>query len=156
MPRKGKVIKRTPSADAKYDSVLVSKIINGVMLDGKKTTATKIVYSALEIVAEKSGEEALEVLNQALENIKPVLEVKSRRIGGANYQVPVEVRDDRRETLGIRWIVNYTRLRNERTMDQRLANEIIDAAKGNGQSVKKKEDTHRMAEANRAFAHYRW
>jgi len=156
MPRKGKVVKRTPKADAKYGSVLVSKIINGIMLDGKKVTATKIVYGALDIIAEKSGEEAIEVLNQALENIKPTLEVKSRRIGGANYQVPVEVREDRKETLGIRWLVNYSRLRNERNMDLRLANEILDAAKGTGQSVKKKDDTHRMAEANRAFAHYRW
>lgn len=156
MPRKGKVVKRTPKADGKYDSVLVAKIINGIMLDGKKTTAIKVVYDALDIVAEKTGEEAIEVLNRALENIKPVLEVKSRRIGGANYQVPVEVREDRKETLGIRWLVNYSRLRNERNIDLKLANEIVDAAKGTGQSVKKKEDTHKMAEANRAFAHYRW
>lgn len=156
MPRKGKVVKRTPQADAKYGSVLVSKIINSIMLDGKKITATKVVYSALDIIAEKSGKDAIEVLNEALENIKPVLEVKSRRIGGANYQVPIEVREDRKETLGIRWLVNYSRLRNERNIDLKLANEILAAASGTGQSVKKKEDTHKMAEANRAFAHYRW
>lgn len=142
--------------DPVYGSKMVAKLINQIMLDGKKGVAQKIVYGAMSTVAEKTGKEAIEVFNQAMDNIMPTLEVRSRRIGGANYQVPVEVRADRRKTLGIRWITTYTRKRSERTMEERLAKEIMDAANGAGASVKKKEDTHKMAEANRAFASYRW
>ena len=156
MPRKGNVPKREVLADPVYGSKVVSKLINSVMLDGKKGTAQRIVYDAFGFVAEKTGKDALEVFEQAMENIMPVLEVKARRVGGTNYQVPMEVRPVRRQTLGLRWLVNHTRKRGERTMMERLAKEIMDAANNTGASVKKKEDTHKMAEANRAFAHYRW
>ena len=156
MPRKGHIAKREVLADPIYGSKLVTRVMNTVMLDGKKGTAQSIVYGALNRVKEVTGQDALEVFNTAMNNIMPVVEVKSRRIGGQNYQVPVEVRPERKETLGLRWLVNYSRLRNEKTMVDRLANEIIDASNGTGASVKKKEDTHKMAEANKAFAHYRW
>ncbi len=156
MPRKGNVPKREVLADPVYGSKVVSKLINSVMLDGKKGTAQRIVYDAFAFVAEKTGKDALEVFEQAMENIMPVLEVKARRVGGTNYQVPMEVRPVRRQTLGLRWLVTNTRKRGERTMMERLAKEIMDAANNTGASVKKKEDTHKMAEANRAFAHYRW
>jgi small subunit ribosomal protein S7 len=154
--RKRRAVKRDVLADPIYNSKLVTKIINTIMIDGKKGTAQKIFYGAMDIVKEKTNKEPMEVLNQALENIMPALEVKSRRVGGANYQVPVEVREERRYTLGLRWLTNYARLRNEKTMEERLAKEIMDAANGLGGSVKKREDTHRMAEANKAFAHYQW
>lgn len=154
--RKGRIPKREVLPDPVYGSKLLTKLINQVMLDGKKGAAQKIVYGAMSTVAEKTGKDALEVFNQAMDNIMPVLEVRSRRIGGANYQVPVEVRPDRRKTLGVRWLTTYTRKRGERTMQEKLAKEIMDAANGTGASVKKKEDTHKMAEANRAFATYRW
>ena len=156
MPRKGNVPKRDVLPDPVYGSKVVTKLINNLMIDGKKGKAQKIVYDAFDIIAEKTGEEALEVFNKAMDNIMPVIEEKARRVGGANYQVPVEVSDERRLTLGLRWIVNYARLRNEKTMEQRLAAEIIDASNGTGASVKKREDTHKMAEANKAYAHYRW
>ena len=156
MPRKGNVPKRDVLPDPMYGSKVVSKLINNLMIDGKKGKAQTIVYDAFAMVAEKTGEDALEVFNTAMENIMPVLEVKARRVGGANYQVPVEVRPERRQTLGLRWLTNYSRLRNENTMVDRLANEIIDAANNTGASVKKKEDMHKMAEANKAFAHYRF
>ena len=139
-----------------YNSVVVTKLVNNIMLDGKKGVAQSIVYGAFEIIAEKTGKDALEVFNAAMENIMPVLEVKARRVGGATYQVPMEVRPERRRTLGLRWLTMYSRARNERNMCERLANEIIDATNGLGGSVKKREDTHKMAEANKAFAHYRW
>ena len=142
--------------DPVYGSVVVAKLINSVMLDGKKGTAQKIVYDAFEQVKEMTGEEPLEVFEKAMNNIMPVLEVKARRVGGANYQVPIEVRADRRQTLGLRWLTMYTRARGEKTMSERLAKELIDAANNTGASVKRKEDTHKMAEANKAFAHYRW
>ncbi len=153
MPRKGHVAKRDVLQDPIYNSKLVTRLINKIMLDGKKETAQNILYNAFDIVAEKTGKDAMEVFEKALDNVMPVLELKLRRVGGANYQVPVEVSQERRLTLGLRWLVNYSRLRNERTMEQRLANEIIDASNGVGSSVKKKEDTHKMAEANKAFAH---
>lgn len=156
MPRKGYIAKREVMPDPIYNDKVVTKLINKVMLDGKKGIAQKIVYGAFDIIREKTGEDPLEVFYKALNNVMPVLEVKARRIGGANYQVPVEVRPERRETLGIRWIVTYARLRGEKTMKERLAKEIMDAANNTGASVKKKEDTHKMAEANKAFAHYRW
>ena len=156
MPRKGHVAKRDVLPDPIYNSKLVSRLINNIMQDGKKGTAQTILYNAFDIIAEKTGREPMEVFEEAIENIMPVLEVKARRIGGANYQVPVEVRPERRITLGLRWLVQYSRSRGEKTMEQRLANEIIDAANNTGASVKKREDTHRMAEANKAFAHYRW
>ena len=156
MPRKGHVAKRDVLPDPIYNSKLVSRLINNIMQDGKKGTAQTIVYKAFDIIAEKTGREPMEVFEEAIENIMPVLEVKARRIGGANYQVPVEVRPERRITLGLRWLVQYSRSRGEKTMEQRLANEIIDAANNTGASVKKREDTHKMAEANKAFAHYRW
>ena len=156
MPRKGNVPKREVLPDPVYGSVVVSKLINSVMLDGKKGVAQRIVYGAFDQIKEKTGEEPLEVFEQAMKNIMPVLEVKARRIGGANYQVPIEVRAERRQTLGLRWLTKYTRLRGERTMADRLAKELIDAANNTGASVKKKEDTHKMAEANKAFAHFRW
>ena len=156
MPRKGHTQKREVLADPIYGSKVVTKLINNLMIDGKKGKAQTIVYDAFAMVAEKTGEDALEVFNKAMDNIMPVLEVKARRVGGANYQVPDEVRPERRQTLGLRWLVNYSRLRNEKTMVDRLANEIIDASNGTGASVKKKEDTHKMAEANKAFAHFRW
>jgi len=156
VPRKGYIAKREVMPDPIYNDKVVTKLINKVMLDGKKGIAQKIVYGAFDIIREKTGEDPLEVFYKALNNVMPVLEVKARRIGGANYQVPVEVRPERRETLGIRWIVTYARLRGEKTMKERLAKEIMDAANNTGASVKKKEDTHKMAEANKAFAHYRW
>lgn len=142
--------------DPVYNDVVITKLINNIMLDGKKGVAQNIVYGALDYVAEKSNEDALEVFNRAMNNIMPVLEVKARRLGGATYQVPMEVRPERRETLGLRWLVSYSRNRGEKTMVERLAKEILDASNGMGSSVKKREDTHKMAEANKAFAHYRW
>ena len=156
MPRKGNVPKRDVLPDPMYGSKVVSKLINNLMIDGKKGKAQTIVYDAFAMVAEKTGEDALEVFNKAMDNIMPVLEVKARRVGGANYQVPVEVRPERRQTLGLRWLVNYARNRHEKTMAEKLAGEIMDAVNGNGGAFKKKEDTHRMAEANKAFAHYKW
>jgi small subunit ribosomal protein S7 len=142
--------------DPVYNSVVLSKFINQIMLDGKKGTAESIVYGAFDIIREKTGKDPMEVFDQAMKNVMPVLEVKARRVGGANYQVPIEVRPERRQTLGLRWLTKYTRARGERTMSARLANELMDAANGLGGSVKKKDDTHKMAEANRAFAHYRF
>jgi len=156
MPRKGQVPKRKVLPDPIYNSVLVTRLVNSIMLDGKKGVAQEIIYGAFERVAKVTGRDPLEVYQEALNNIMPQLEVRSRRVGGANYQVPVEVREERRYTLGLRWLTNYARLRNEKTMEERLAKEIIDAANGVGASVKKREDTHRMAEANKAFAHYQW
>ena len=139
-----------------YNSVLVTKLINGVMLDDKKGVAQKVVYDAFDIIKEKTGKEPLEAFNEAMNNIMPALEVKARRVGGATYQVPIEIRPERRQTLGLRWLVSFARARGERTMRERLAGEILDGANNAGNAVKKKEDTHRMAEANKAFAHYRW
>ena len=156
MPRKGPVAKRDVLPDPIYNSKLVTKLINKLMLDGKRGTAQRILYSSFDIIKEKSGRDAMEVFEEALNNIMPVLEVRARRVGGSNYQVPVEVRAERRTTLGLRWLVNYSRLRGEKTMEQRLANEILDAANNTGSAVKKREDTHKMAEANKAFAHFRW
>ncbi len=156
MPRRGNIAKRDVLADPMYGSKLVTRLINNIMLDGKKGVAQKIVYEAFDIVKEKTDRDPLEVFEQAMENIMPVLEVKARRMGGATYQVPMEVRPERRQTLGLRWITKYSRLRSEKTMKERLAGEIIDAINGTGGSVKKREDTHKMAEANKAFAHYRW
>ncbi len=156
MPRKGHVAKRDVLPDPIYNSKIVTRLINSIMVDGKKGTAQKILYSAFNIVEEQTGKPAIEVFEAALDNIMPTLEVKSRRIGGQNYQVPIEVRIERKHTLGLRWLTQYSRLRNEKTMEQRLAKEIIDASNGVGASVKKKDDTHRMAEANKMFAHYRW
>ena len=154
--RKGNTPKRDVLPDPVYGSVTVAKLINSIMLDGKKGTAQAIVYGAFDRIAEQTGENPLEVFEKAMNNIMPVLEVKAKRIGGANYQVPVEVRAERRQTLGLRWLTKYTRLRGERTMAERLAKELIDASNNAGASVKKKEDTHKMAEANKAFAHFRW
>ena len=154
--RKRRATKRDVLADPIYNTKLVTKLINTVMLDGKKGTAQKIIYSAFDMIKEKTGEDAIVVFNKAMDNIKPALEVKSRRVGGANYQVPVEVRPDRARALGLRWLVQYARLRGGHSMAENLANEIIDASNGTGASVKKKDDTHKMAEANKAFAHYRW
>ncbi len=156
MPRKGHVAKRDVLADPIYGSKVVTKLINNIMLDGKKGVAQKIVYGAFETVAEKTGKDALEVFEEAMNNIMPVLEVKARRIGGATYQVPIEVRADRRQALALRWLTLFSRKRGERTQVERLANEIMDAANNTGSSVKRKEDMHKMAEANKAFAHYRW
>jgi small subunit ribosomal protein S7 len=156
MPRKGYVAKRDVLPDPMYNSKLVSRLINRLMVDGKRGTASTILYDAFDIIKEETGNEPLEVFEEAMNNIMPVLEVKARRIGGSNYQVPIEVRPERRTTLGLRWLVNYARLRGEHTMDQRLAREIMDAANNTGAAVKKREDTHKMADANRAFAHYRW
>ena len=156
MPRRGNIAKRDVLADPMYGSKLVTRLINNIMLDGKKGVAQKIVYDAFEIVKTKTDRDPLEVFEQAMENIMPVLEVKARRMGGATYQVPMEVRPDRRQTLGLRWITKYSRLRSEKTMKERRAGEIMDAVNGTGGSVKKREDTHKMAEANKAFAHYRW
>lgn len=156
MPRKGPVARRDVLPDPIYKSKLVTRLINRIMEDGKRGKAQTILYNAFEIVKERSGNDPMEVFDQALKNIMPVLEVKARRVGGANYQVPVEVKPERRTTLGLRWLVNYSRLRGEKTMEERLANEILDAANNTGASVKKREDTHKMAEANKAFAHYRW
>ena len=156
MPRKGYIAKREVLADPIYDSVIVTKLINNIMLDGKKGVAQRIVYDAFEIIKEKTGKDPVEVFTEAMDNIMPVLEVKARRVGGATYQVPIEVRPERRQTLGLRWLTRYSRERSERTMKERLANELLDALNGTGGSVKKREDTHKMAEANKAFAHYRW
>ena len=156
MPRKGHIAKRDVLADPIYNSKLVTRLINRIMVDGKRGTAQSILYNAFAIVEEKTGKQAMEVFESALDNIMPVLELKQRRVGGANYQVPVEVSQERKLTLGLRWLVNYSRLSNENTMELRLANEIIDASNGTGGSVKKREDTHKMAEANKAYAHYRW
>ncbi len=156
MPRRGRIAKRDVLPDPLYNSKLVTRLINNIMYDGKKGVAQKIVYGAFDIVHEKTGKEALEVFQEAMENIMPVLEVKARRVGGATYQVPMEVRPERRQTLGLRWITTYSRNRSEKTMKERLAGEILDAVNGNGGAVKKREDTHKMAEANKAFAHYRW
>lgn len=156
MPRKGPVSKRDVLPDPLYNSKLVTRLINKMMVDGQRGKSQKILYSAFDIIKDRTGNEPIEVFDQALKNIMPVLEVRARRVGGANYQVPVEVRPDRRTTLGLRWLVNYSRLRGEKTMEERLAAEIMDAANNTGASVKKREDTHKMAEANKAFAHYRW
>jgi len=156
VPRRGQIAKRDVLPDPMYNSKVVTRLVNSIMLDGKKGVAQKIVYGAFDIIAEKTGKPALEVFEQAMENIMPVLEVKARRVGGSTYQVPMEVRPERRQTLGLRWLTRYARLRNERTMKERLANEILDAIAGNGGAAKKREDTHKMAEANKAFAHFRW
>ena len=156
MPRKGNVPKREVLPDPVYGNVVLAKLINSIMLDGKKGVAQAIVYDAFEQIEATTGENPLEVFDKAINNIMPVLEVKARRIGGANYQVPIEVRPERRQTLAIRWLTKYTRLRGERTMAERLAKELMDAANNTGSSVKKKEDTHKMAEANKAFAHFRF
>ena len=156
MPRRGSTAKRDVLPDPLYNSKLVTKLINNIMLDGKKGVAQKIVYDAFNIINEKTGEEPLGVFEKAMENIMPVLEVKARRVGGATYQVPIEVRADRRQTLGLRWLTTYSRNRSERTMKERLAAEILDALNGNGGAAKKCDDTHKMAEANKAFAHFRW
>jgi len=156
MPRRGNIAKRDVLADPMYGSKLVTRLINNIMLDGKKGVAQKIVYEAFDIVKEKTDRDPLEVFEQAMENIMPVLEVKARRMGGATYQVPMEVRPDRRQTLGLRWITKYSRLRSEKTMKERLAGEIMDACNNLGNSVKKREDMHKNAEANKAFAHFRW
>lgn len=156
MPRRGNVPKREILPDPIYNSVLVTKLVNSIMLDGKKGVAQKVVYGAFDIIQEKTEKDALEVFRDALENIMPTLECKTRRVGGANYQVPMEVRPVRRQTLGLRWLTNYSRARSERTMKERLAGEIMDAYNNAGNAVKKREDTHKMAEANKAFAHYRY
>jgi len=156
VPRKGYIPKRDVLPDPIYNDTVVTKLINKIMLDGKKGTAQRICYGAFDIIKEKTGKDPKEVFEQALNNVMPVLEVKARRVGGATYQVPIEVRPERRQALGIRWIINYSRQRGEKTMRERLAAEIMDAANGVGGSFKRKEDTHKMAEANRAFAHYRW
>ena len=156
MPRRGNVPKREVLPDPLYNSVMVTRLTNSIMLDGKKGVAQKVVYGAFEIVGRKTGKDPLDVFILALENIMPTLEVKARRVGGATYQVPIEVRADRRQTLGLRWLVNYARSRNEKTMKERLAGEIIDASNSAGAAVKKREDTHKMADSNKAFAHYRW
>ena len=156
MPRRGNVAKRDVLPDPMYNSKLVTRLINNIMYDGKKGVAQKIVYEAFEIVEEKTGKNALEVFEQAMENVMPSLEVRARRVGGANYQVPIEVRPERRQTLGLRWMASYSRLRSEKTMKERLAGEILDALNGAGGAAKKRDDTHKMAEANKAFAHYRW
>lgn len=156
MPRRGSVAKRDVLPDPLYNSKLVTRLINSVMYDGKKGVSQRIVYGAFDMVREKTGKEPLEAFEQAMENVMPVLEVKARRVGGATYQVPIEVRPERRQTLGLRWLTKYSRLRSERTMKERLAGEIMDAVNNMGGSVKKREDTHKMAEANKAFAHYRW
>ena len=156
MPRRGQISKRDVLPDPLYNSKLVTKLVNNIMLDGKKGVAQKIVYDAFAEVEAKAGQNALEVFQAALENVMPVLEVKARRVGGSNYQVPMDVRPERRQTLGLRWMVSYARSRNERTMSERLAGEILDAKNSAGGAFKKKEETHRMAEANKAFAHYRY
>ncbi len=156
MPRKGFIPKRDVLPDPLYNDKIVTKLINHIMLDGKKGVSQQIVYGAFEIIRGKTGKEPLDVFETAMNNVMPVLEVKARRIGGATYQVPIEVRPDRRQALGLRWIVDYSRKRGERTMRERLAGEIMDAANNTGSSIKKREDTHKMAEANKAFAHYRW
>ena len=156
MPRRAAAVRREVQPDAKYNNRLVTQLINKVLLDGKKSVAEGIVYGAFDIVAEKPGQDPIAVFKKAMENIRPTLETKSKRVGGANYQVPIEVNSRRSTTLAIRWLVDFSRKRKENTMAQRLANEIIDASENTGAAVKKREDTHKMAEANRAFAHYRW
>ncbi|MBE6753153.1 MAG: 30S ribosomal protein S7 [Ruminococcaceae bacterium] len=156
VPRRGSIAKRDVLPDPIYNSKLVTRLINNIMYDGKKGVAQKIVYDAFEIISAKTGKNPLEVFEAALENIMPVLEVKARRVGGATYQVPIEVRPERKQTLGLRWLTRYARLRGERTMKERLAGEIMDAVNGTGQAAKKREDTHKMAESNKAFAHFRW
>ena len=156
MPRRGNVPKREILPDPIYNSVLVTKLVNSIMLDGKKGVAQKVVYGAFDMVKEQTGKDPLEVFTTAMDNIMPSLEVKARRVGGSTYQVPMEVRPERRQTLGLRWLTSYSRNRSERTMKERLAGEILDAVNGAGGAAKKREDTHKMAEANRAFAHYRW
>ena len=156
VPRKGNIPKREVLPDPVYGSVVVAKLINSIMLDGKKGTAQAIVYDAFELINKETGEDAMEVFEKAMDNIMPVVEVKARRVGGANYQVPIEVRPDRRQTLALRWLTAFTKARGEKTMSEKLAKELIDASNGAGASVKRKEDTHRMAEANKAFAHFRW
>ena len=156
VPRRGNVPKREILPDPIYGSVLVTKLVNSIMLDGKKGVAQKVVYGAFQIVEEKTGKSGLEAFQQAMENIMPAVEVKTRRVGGANYQVPIEVRPARRQTLGLRWLTTYSRNRSEKTMKERLAGEIMDACNNTGSAVKKREDTHKMAEANKAFAHFRW
>ena len=156
MPRRGNVPKREVLPDPLYGSVLVTRLVNSIMLDGKKGVAQKVVYGAFDIVKDKTGKEPIEVFTEALNNIMPTLEVKGRRVGGATYQVPIEVREDRRQTLGLRWLTAYARARGEKTMRERLAGELMDAVNQTGAAVKKREDTHKMAEANKAFAHYRW
>ena len=156
MPRRGNVPKREVLPDPIYNSVLVTKLVNSIMLDGKKGVAQKVVYDAFETIKEKTGKEPMEVFETAMENIMPSLEIKARRVGGATYQVPMEVRPARRQTLGLRWLTNYSRARSEKNMADRLAGEIMDAANNTGSAVKKREDVHKMAEANKAFAHYRW
>ena len=156
MPRRGQIAKRDVLQDPLYNSKLVTRLINSVMYDGKKGVAQKIVYDAFDIIKTKTGKEPLEVFQNAMENVMPVLEVKARRVGGSTYQVPIEVRPERRQTLGLRWITLYARARSERTMKERLANEIMDAVNETGSAFKKREDTHKMAEANKAFAHFRW
>ena len=156
MSRRGNIAKRDVLADPLYNSKMVTRLINNIMYDGKKGVAQKIVYDAFDIVKEKTGNDPLESFEKALENIMPVLEVRARRVGGSTYQVPMEVRPERRETLGLRWLTTYARARSERTMRERLAGEIMDAVNGNGNACKKREDTHKMAEANKAFAHYRY
>ena len=156
VPRRGNVPKREILPDPIYGSVLVTKLVNSIMLDGKKGVAQKVVYGAFQIVEEKTGKSGIEAFQQAMENIMPAVEVKTRRVGGANYQVPIEVRPARRQTLGLRWLTNYSRARSEKTMRERLAGEIMDACNNTGSAVKKREDTHKMAEANKAFSHFRW
>ncbi len=156
MPRRGNVPKREVLPDPIYNSVLVTKLVNSIMLDGKKGVAQKVVYDAFDTIKEKTGKDPMEVFEAAMENIMPSLEIKARRVGGATYQVPMEVRPARRQTLGLRWLTNYSRARSEKNMADRLAGEIMDAANNTGNAVKKREDTHKMAEANKAFAHYRW
>ena len=156
MPRRGSIAKRDVLPDPLYNSKMVTRLINNVMYDGKKGVAQKIVYGAFDIISEKTGKDPLEVFEQAMENVMPVLECKARRVGGATYQVPMEVCQDRKETLGLRWLSAYSRARSERTMKERLANEIIDATNSTGGAFKKREDMHKMAEANKAFAHFRW
>jgi small subunit ribosomal protein S7 len=156
MPRKGPVTKRDVLPDPIYNSKLVTRLINRIMIDGKRGVAQTILYDAFELIRQRTGNEPMEVFEAAIKNIMPVLEVKARRVGGANYQVPIEVKPERRTSLGLRWLINYSRKRGEKTMTERLAAEIIDASNNTGSSVKKREDTHKMAEANKAFAHYRW
>ncbi len=156
MPRRGSIAKRDVLPDPIYRSKLVTRLINNIMLDGKKGVAQKIVYGAFDIISEKTGKDPLEAFEAAMENIMPLLEVKARRVGGSTYQVPMEVRPERRQTLGLRWLTTYSRTRSEKTMKERLAGEILDAINGAGGAAKKREDTHKMAEANKAFAHYRW
>ena len=156
MPRRGNVPKREVLPDPLYNSILVTKLVNSIMLDGKKGVAQKVVYDAFQIVEEKTGKNGLEAFQEAMENIMPAVELKARRVGGATYQVPIEVRPERRQTLGLRWLTTYSRGRSENTMRERLAAEILDAANNTGSAVKKREDTHKMADANKAFAHFRW